>query len=259
MSRMKQIILAVLILLMGISAFAQVEPMPKPARLVNDLAGIIPDFAEKKMEAQLRELALSSKTRIVVLTVNTLNGIDKSSYAFEIGESWGVGDAKFNNGIVLLVKPKEADGRGEVFIAVGYGLEGIIPDATAKRIVEADMIPYFKKKDYTTGIATALNRLQALSLQEYTAQAYMKQTQRKGKSSSKAFLVIILVAFIFMVINAKRQSKVMGGRFPWWTLLFLSGGGSNRGGGFGGFSSGGGSFGGFGGGSFGGGGAGGSW
>src|SRR5690606_14028258 len=137
---------------------------PNPPRLINDFANIIPDADEAKMEAFLKDLALSSKTRIVVVTTPTLNNYEKSEFAYKIGEIWGVGDKDLDNGVVVLVKPKEIDGKGSTFIATGYGLEGVIPDAIAKRIVEYEMVPAFKDKNYSGGIAAALQVMADLSL-----------------------------------------------------------------------------------------------
>ena len=76
-----------------------------------------------------------------------------------MGEKWGIGSEKFDNGILVLLKPKTSDSKGEVFIAVGYGLEGVVPDATAKRIVENEMIPMFRENNMYGGIEKATDVL----------------------------------------------------------------------------------------------------
>lgn len=157
-----------------------------------------------------------------------------------------------------MVKPKEIDGRGEVFIAPGYGLEGVLPDAIAKRIVEGEMIPYFKKKDYYGGIFGAVKVVMSITSGEYSAEEYSK------KANYKQFLpfLFVLGIFIFILMMKAGQTRKYAstnnmGFWAAWALMSASS--RSHGGSFGSFGSGGGGFGGFGGGSFGGGGAGGSW
>ena len=169
---------------------------------------------------------------------------------------WGVGQKKFDNGIVILFKDKTADSKGEVFIAPGYGLEGAVPDATAKKIVEYEMIPEFKQGNIFTGIDKAVNTLISLTKGEYSADEYSNRYSSKKSSGNSRFITIAIIFIVIMVIRRIFRGRGGGGSgFGGGT--FYSGGSSS--GGFSSFSSGSGGFGGFGGGSFGGGGAGGSW
>lgn len=265
---MKKLIFTSLFAVLFIVGFAQefdkngIPEKPNPPRLVNDYANIIPDAEEHQMEQYLEQLALSSKTRVAVVTINTFNNYEKAQFAYEIGEKWGVGDAKFDNGIVVLVKPKEADGKGSVFIATGYGLEGIIPDATAKRIVEAEMIPRFKNNDYVGGIASGLQIISDLALKEYPASQYNQQKNKATKRKGIGFLGMVFIFIIFSIFARVKSARYhsMSSGTSFWTALFLANAmrGSSSGS-WSDFSSGSGGFGGFGGGSFGGGGAGGDW
>lgn len=236
---------------------------PVPARLVNDFTNTLSPAQQQAMESKLVDFGNSTTTQIVVVITNSFEGNDKAMYAYSIGEQWGVGNAQFDNGIVVLLKPKTGTESGEVFIAPGYGLEAVIPDAIAKRIVEKEMIPSFRQGNYYEGIDKALNVLMELSLKEYTAQEYQQKVNQKESVGGFIFLIIIAL-FILLSFFSKagrvRKSSLGGGSIPFWLLLsMMSSGSRSHGGSFGNFSSGGGSFGGFGGGSFGGGGAGGSW
>ena len=266
MRKLFTLLLTVLISFIGLSAdiFDKdgIPLKPNPPRLVNDYANIIPDGDEAQMEKYLEQLALSSKTRVVVVTTPTLNNYEKAQFAYEIGERWGVGDKEFDNGVVMLVKPKEVDGKGSTFIATGYGLEGIIPDAIAKRIVEQEMIPRFKQQDYVGGIAAGLQVVSDLALKEYPASAYAqkskKKTRVKGIGGGIIFIIFIIFAILSRINRARHYS--MGSGTSIWTALFLANAmRGSSGGSWSDFSSGSGGFGGFGGGSFGGGGAGGDW
>jgi uncharacterized protein len=261
----KSVILAV-VLLLSFNVFADEFPIrPNPPRLVNDLAGILDTKTVKALEWKLRALNDSTSNQILVITVKSLNGYDPSSFAFKVGEKWGVGQKDFNNGIVVLVKPKTSNSKGKAFIAVGYGLEGAIPDAIAKRIVEKEMIPSFKRNNYGEGIYRGVDVLSKLASGEISAGGYNKGS---GKPAIFGFLPFIIIFLIIIIIRASNTRSGSMGRnnMPFWTALWLgsslrsgSGHWNNFSGGSGGFGGGGSGFGGFGGGSFGGGGAGGSW
>ena len=240
-----------------VTAAAQVPEKPSVPRAVNDFAGIFSASDAEYMNRVLVSFADSTSNRIVVVTVNDLGGMDPAMFAYEIGERWGVGTEKFDNGIVVLVKPKTSSSSGQVYIAVGYGLEGAIPDAIAKRIVENEMIPRFRENDYTGGVAAALNVLMRLSAGEISYKEY-EESVSDGAGGLVALGFIILFIIVLVIARRNGPTNIGHGGSSVADAIFWSsilGGGRSHGGGF----SGGGFSGGFGGGSFGGGGAGGSW
>jgi uncharacterized protein len=257
------------LLLVNLSGKGQEIPEPlSPPRLVNDYAGVLNENQFRHLELKLERFNDSSSTQIVVILVKSLNGYTKEEFADRIGEKWGVGQKGKNNGIIVLVKPKYQNEGGEARISVAYGLEGVIPDATAKRIVENDMVPYFKAGDYFTGIDQATNTLISLSKGEFTSDQYKKKTEGSPFGLFIPIIIIIII-IIFMRRNSGNHSTTGSKGTSIWTALWLASMMGSRGGAgsWGDFRSGGGSFGGgggggfggFGGGSFGGGGAGGSW
>lgn len=261
---MKRLISLIVIVCLPLIVFA-IPDKPSPSRLVNDLADVFSSSQERQLEQKVLELFKATSTQIAVVTVNDLEGAAVSSYAFEIGAKWGVGSKKFDNGIVVLLKPKTTDSRGEVFIATGYGLEGAVPDAIAKRIVENEMIPWFKKGNYFNGVDAGVDVIIGLTKGEYSAQQYAQTPVKKTRKKSWGILPLIIIVVVFRLLFARR-SVGLGHALPWWFLFSSMGASSHRGsfndfsnssGKFGGGDFGG--FGGFGGGSFGGGGAGGSW
>ncbi len=254
-----RIITAVTLFLCGAAAYA-VPERPVPQRLVNDFAGIFTGEQAQMLENVLVAFDDSTSNQIAVVTVKDLEGYEPAEYAVRIGLDWGVGSSDFNNGIVLLVKPKTEDSRGQVSIQVGYGLEGAVTDARCKRIITLQMIPNFQKDDYFTGVYDAVQVLMQIASGEYSE-------SRSGDDDSLGGIlsVALLLLFLFVVVMAIREDKKKGGNnrgggrrasrtFDSGPVIFpgsfggLSGGGSSGGG-----------FGGFGGGSFGGGGASGSW
>lgn len=263
-SKQMKLLLSLFVSLISTGIFAQdILTPPDPPRLVNDRVGILSNEQVNYLEQKLIAFNDSTSTQIAIVIIPELYGYDKADLAYRIGESWKIGHKGKNNGIVILVKPKN-DSKGEVFIAPGYGLEGVVPDAIARRIVDNEMIPRFKTGDMYGGIEAAVNVLISLTNKEYTADEYtIKSKKKKRGISSSAIFVIIIVVVIIIIISSKgsnRHHNIGGGAssVPWWIMSGMGGSGSS-GSSWGNFSSGSGSFGGFGGGSFGGGGAGGSW
>lgn len=259
------------LLLIAVAAMAQVPSRPDPPRLVNDLAGILTPQQEQWLEDSLARFDRRTSNQVAVVIVPDLGGMDPAEMAYEIGEQWQVGTAEDNNGVVILVKPKTARERGQAFIATGYGLEGALPDATCKMIVEREMIPHFKQNDYFGGIVAAVGVVCPIVAGEYSKERY----EEEGGGAVAGLLALGAALFMFFIIvvvmrksggNNGNRGDGFGGTGTFGPGgIFLGGlpfghiGGSGRSGGFDSGGFGGGGFGGFGGGSFGGGGAGGSW
>jgi uncharacterized protein len=255
-------------------AVSQEFPEPlQPARLVNDFAGFLDPSYAIRLNQKLLDFNNSTSTQIYVAIVKDLHGYDPSDYTTRLAEKWGVGQKGKDNGVMILVKPKTAESRGEVFIAVGYGLEGVLTDAQANQIVDLEMIPLFKENDFAGGIDAGVDIIMKITSGEFTAENYFQQAgaAKKGGSIVGLIITIIILSMVFGGRSKMNGRQTMGKKsnLPLWLLLGLMSSGANRGsfggfssgGGFGGFGGGGGfgGFGGGGGGSFGGGGAGGSW
>ncbi len=261
--------ITILIALIGFTtvSVAEIPERPSPQRLVNDFASVLDKDEVNQMESTLVQFAKQTSTQIVVVTVPDLEGYDKADYAQRLGEKWGVGQKGNDNGLVILLKPRTGNSRGEIFIATGYGLEGVLPDAIVNNaVVNNEMIPRFKENDdYYGGLAAGLNVLMNIAGGEYTAEHYQEKVSSGGSGAGIPFFIIMFVLF-FSIFgrNRKRRFYSPGRNLPFWLAMGMMSGGGRSSGSFGNFSSGsgsfgGGGFGGFGGGGFGGGGAGGSW
>ncbi len=236
---------------------------PRPERLVNIIGEEQQLFTTSQitqLESNLSDFSKSTGVQIVLVVTPNLHGYEINQVATEIGHKWGVGQKGKDNGIVVLLKPKTTSSKGQVFIATGYGLEGVIPDAIGKRIVEVEMIPEFRKGDYYTGVLRGLETLKSLALKEFSAKEYLNKTDDSSGIIS-LFPLILIFVLVYAIINRRRKRHIGSSSIPFWTAMWLGGSISrgSAGGGWSDFSSGSGGFGGFGGGGFGGGGAGGSW
>ena len=263
--KFKNILFTTLLLLFAAIGFTQTFPA-KPNRLVNDYTQTLSPDQINQLEQKLVAFDDSSSTQIAVVIIKSLEGYDVADYTQRLAESWGVGGAKNNNGVVFLVSL----GDRKVTIRTGYGVEGALPDAIARRIIENEITPNFKSGNYFAGIDQGTN-----AIISYTKGEYKNDTAKKRKKSGGSMVPFIVIFIIIILIAIKRGggsggSQVIGGRGSaspfWWMLLGSQLGRGGGGGGFGGFSGGsggfgggGGGFGGFGGGSFGGGGSSGSW
>ena len=161
-----------LIGLMGVTATAQVPPKPDPPRLVNDFAGILNDC--QWLEDSLERIANETSNQICVVTMNDFGGYDRAVMAQKIGEQWGVGSKERHNGVVILIKPKTENGKGEAFIATGFGLEDAITDGTCTQIVNREMIPHFKENDYLAGAWAGAQVVRDLAVGKYNQEEYEK-------------------------------------------------------------------------------------
>lgn len=236
---------------------------PVPQRLVNDYARLFTPGQTESLERMLVAFDDTTSNQITVVTVTDLEGYSPSEYATRIGLEWQVGSEEFDNGVVLLVKPKIGNLYGEVFIAVGYGLEGAIPDAYAKRIIDNELIPHFRNDDYFGGVEAACDVIMKLASGEISSP---RGEEDDGLWPLLVFLFTVIICCVVIAAVFKESgnggsggpgagSGGGGGRRTIYVGPVIRGGGFGSSGG----SFGGGGFGGFGGGSFGGGGAGGRW
>ncbi len=258
-----RLVACLMLCLAGLTVAAQVPERPNPPRLVNDFAGILGDC--QWLEDSLEKIAVETSNQICVVTMNDFGDYDKAWMAYSIGQQWGVGKKGNNNGVVILIKPKTSDSNGEAFIAPGYGLEGAITDATSTRIVNQEMIPYFKDNDYLGGVWAGAKVVRDLATGEYNEEDYASQ----GDDGALFAFIMFIVIFVFFLYLAHKSNQGNGGNRnngdtgTWGgPIIITSGSDWGRGGSSwsgGGSWGGGGGWGGFGGGSFGGGGGGGSW
>lgn len=232
---------------------AAAQDFPAPRGYVNDFAGVIDKDTEARLTALCTEVEQKTGAELTVVTVSTVGDFDYTEYSIRLFEKWSIGKKAANNGVMLFV----TTGERRVRIEVGYGLEGILPDITAGRLLDEYVVPEFRGGDYGSGLLRGAEAIAGLLAADAgveitgAVRPAVNPSQRREERGFGGLLIPLLIFFLLLV------------RPRWlWPFLFLGGmrGRSGRhggwgGGGFGG-GFGGGGFGGFGGGMGGGGGAG---
>jgi uncharacterized protein len=253
-------------LLIATTAAAQVDKIlperPSPAHLYNDLtksSNFLTKAQAEYLENSLVSIDDSTSNQIAIVVVESLEGYTANEYATALGRKWGVGSQAFNNGVVVLISTGGGDGNRDAYIAVGYGLEGAIPDVTADNILENELIPIFKEGNYLEGFKRTIDALERAAAGEYKQQRKKRNSPKVGIPS----IVFVLILILISILSSRGGGGTMINRrgHRGWTGGTWMGGGWGGGSSWGGSSGGGfgGGFGGFGGGGFGGGGAGGRW
>ena len=228
---MKKFLLTLFAIVLSSTIFADI---PAPTnKLVNDFASVMTTEQALELECALRLYNDSTSTQLCVVTVESLDDLSPAEYAQQLGEKWGVGQSGKDNGVIILVKKKTKESGGDVFIATGYGVEGLLPDAICKRIVERTMIPKLKEGDYHGAIVDAISEIQKYLSGEFIADEINSENLSWWKI---VLIIIILIMFIVLFTDGDTHS---GG-----SSSFSSGGSSSRsfsfgGGGFGGGGAGG--------------------
>ena len=260
-----------LALLLPFLAAAQFEIPPKPPAgqqtSVYDYIGLLSPGQKSGLEQKLIRYSDSTSTQIVIAIIASTQGEDIQFLGANWAHEWGIGQAKEDNGILVLLARDDR----RIAINTGYGVEEFLTDALSKRIIEQIIIPEFKKGDYFAGLDRGADAIfQALSGQ-FTAPPGSNGGEGFPLESILPF-IIFLIIFLILASRRNKGGGGQGGRrkpgLDIWDMIILSnmGRSSSRGGwgsgsgGFGGGGFGGGGFGGgFGGGGFGGGGASGGW
>lgn len=236
---------------------------PPPEAHFNDYTGSISPEVARQLDQRLADYERTSSNQLLVAVFPRMDSPSSVfDYTQRVAASWRVGQAGRDNGAVLFVFLRDR----EVFLQVGYGLEAVLPDATAKRIIEEEIVPRFRAGDLEGGLSAAVGAMIAATQGEYQGSGRTAGETRRGSSPGRHgaewLFIVVLVVLSAVFGRGRRRSIVIGPRGRFGRSLTWSMGpslGRRSGGGWGGLGGGGG--GGFsgGGGRFGGGGAGGRW
>ena len=226
---------------------AEVIP-PKPDRYFNDYAGVVSNEAALRFNEQLAQFERETSDQVVVAVFQKMQSdSDVADYTQRVAQTWGVGQKDRRNGVVLFVFIEDR----KMFIQVGYGLEGALPDATAFDITERQIKPLFRTGNYEAGLSTGIDLICKAIRGEYKVSGKTVAERHSGGGFSG---VLPFIIFVIVLIIISRVIRKLGG-YSYSSRgggpVFIpsgggwsSGGGGGDSGGFSGFSGGGGSFGG---------------
>ncbi|MDQ3072880.1 MAG: TPM domain-containing protein, partial [Bacteroidota bacterium] len=186
------------ILLLPISLFAK-EPYKQtsPPRIVHDLAGILSAAEVQQLEQKLLRFNDTTSNQIAILIDKSLEGDDVFEFSLKQARAWGIGQGDRRNGVLIYLAMEER----AVFIQVGIGLEPVIPDMLAKRVINNEIVPNFKAGNYYQGLDQATNVLMSLAVKEFTGSDYMNR-HSDGEISPMGILIVAIIFIIIMIIAA---------------------------------------------------------
>ena len=241
--------LAVLLLFVAATAPALDVP-PPPTRWFTDAAGLVSAAEAAALDQKLAAFEQQSGAQFIIYTFPSLENEAIEDFTIRAVERWKVGQAKYDNGLVLFVFVKER----KIRIETGYGLEGSITDAFASRVIREVMAPYFQRGDWAGGLNAGADAIiQKIRTGEEPVAPLRRPAQRGEPASvNSVFFMMLLFFLIFFILPMLLRRGGCGGCI---LPLFIPGGvtfgghrggfgGGGFGGGFGGFSGGGGGFGG---------------
>jgi uncharacterized protein len=241
----------------------KIPEKPKFQTSVYDYVNLLSGVQKKRLESKLIRYSDTTSTQIVIAIIASTEGENISYLVANWGEKWGIGDAKKDNGVLVLLAKDDK----KIAIQAGKGVEYVLTDFQSKRIIERVIIPEFKKGDFYSGLDRGADYIFK------TLNGEFKGTRKKNEEGfDPGVLVFVIIIIIVILLIARGNKNNRGGGRGFrsgsladtiFTAIILSSSGRSGGfsGGFGGSSGGGGGGfgGGFGGGSFGGGGASGGW
>ena len=230
----------------------EIPAKPNPPRLVNDFINVLSAEENAALESKLKAYSDSTSTQIAIVIEQSLEGDDDFDYSQRLAETWQIGMAGKNNGLLIYI----AIGDRKIRIQNGYGLEGSITDAFSRRLIEEVIKPNFKQQAYYEGLEQATTLIMKKASGEFVNEDFGSEGDAEGGFIS-TFIILSFIILLFILANRGRGKGGNGGLHGPTPFIGTFGSrGYSSGSDFGSSSGG---FGGFGGGSFGGGGAGGSW
>ncbi|MDE2585586.1 MAG: YgcG family protein [Betaproteobacteria bacterium] len=183
--------------LLSPAAWAQVPVPPLKAR-VTDLTGTLDSSRRNALESRLADFERQKGAQIAVLLVPSVRPESIEQYGIRVAEAWKLGRKGVDDGLILLVAKNDR----EVRIEVGYGLEGTVPDAVAKRIIEEDIVPRFRSGDMVGGIDAGVGRLMAVVSGEPLPPPAPRASAGSGAAGEQLFPLLLIAVVVGAMLRA---------------------------------------------------------
>jgi uncharacterized protein len=179
---------------------------------VNDLAGMLPSDRAQELEERLRQFEQETGHQIAVLAIRSLQGDALEDFSIRVAEGWQIGQKGFDNGAILLIVRDDRKLR----IEVGYGLEGVLPDAIASRIIREVIVPRFRENDFSGGIEAGVDAIMKVTKGESLPQSATRRATA-SKSQSVGYVLLPLALFLpvsisqLLVPRSRKHGMMLGG------------------------------------------------
>jgi uncharacterized protein len=173
---------------------------------INDYAALLSPEKSRELEAQLAQFEKETGHQIAVLTVPTLAGDSLEDFGIRVAETWKIGQKGFDNGAILIIAAKDRRLR----IEVGYGLEGVLPDAIASRIIREVIVPEFRTENYSAGIEAGLDAIMKVSRGEALPERAKGAARSERSGNSSLFNVLVITGLLSLFLGMTRRRPVSG-------------------------------------------------
>ena len=185
------------------TCFAHALEVPPLRARVNDLAGMMGEHAAAQLEHRLSQFETQTKHQVAVLIIPSLNGDSLEDFSIRLAEAWKIGNKAADDGVILIIARDDR----KIRIEVGYGLEGVLPDAMANRIIQEVIVPQFRNQDFTGGIELGVSAIiQAVEgEQSFTKPSILDSAP---KSSLSAILTLLVATILFSSVVGFAQPSL---------------------------------------------------
>ena len=200
--------LPLLLVWAGVAAAQDLVPIPRQTARVMDTAKMLSAEQRAALEEQLAGYEAAKGTQIAVLTIPSTAPEVIEQFGIRVAEAWKTGRKGVSDGAILIVAPDNPRELRRLRIEVGYGLEGAIPDVLAARIINEEIAPRFREKDYYGGLKAALDRMRAVLEKEE-----LPPVESADGALFEGFPVFFVVLFFFLIVIFNIWRRVRGLRY----------------------------------------------
>lgn len=204
-----------LLLLATLNVKAQTQPVPKLEAGVTDQTSTLSNQQIKALEGELSSFEQEKGSQVVVLIISTTDPETIESYAIRLAEEWQIGRSGVDDGVILLIAKDDR----KVRIEVGYGLEGAIPDAYAKRIIENIIIPNFRQGQFYNGIENGVGAIMGLIDGEELPEITQAPPSTMGMKNESVFMTLIIFGVIILSIL---KAFIKKSKYKWVAISVTS-------------------------------------
>jgi uncharacterized protein len=203
-----RVLLAAVLLLVSLPLAAQ-QPVPRLTGRVVDLTSTLTGSERAALEQKLAALEQRKGSQVAVLMVKSTQPEAIEQFSLRVAEAWQIGRGKTDDGVVVVVAKDDRRMR----IEVGYGLEGAVPDALAKRIIAEQMTPHFRDGDYAGGLNAGIDALAKLIDGEPLPPPAARPARGGGNNGGKSFESFFGLLFVLVLFVAPVLRRIFGALF----------------------------------------------